>query len=307
MRGPVFDTPVCPPGWDESAIQLIRIVDPAGRAIAWLAPDLGANCVGYAVRAASGPVEEWTHVFHAIPPPRLTAGDPEPYGCEILVTPPHDGSHAHAASPHRGVAHLRRWRFVERDPTAAVLETSFVASATGNEGRAATGGLGLRLVARLDDSALSLELTALNRDAVTSSIRMGLQPSFARGLLGKGPWMVHTHISGQPTRLEVPENGRLPLSASSLNRGMVAGRGPTVYLAGPDQNMRVALTLEAGIRDFVTSTAEDPPVVSLALLSADPIRLPPSGSIRLAASIILQRDDAAADRAASSPMDGDEV
>ena len=45
-----FDTPTGPPGWAGQGANLVRIVDPTGRAIAWLAPGYGGNCVGYAVR-----------------------------------------------------------------------------------------------------------------------------------------------------------------------------------------------------------------------------------------------------------------
>ena len=303
---PVFATPVSPPGWDESEIPLIRIVDPAGSAIAWLAPDLAANCVGYAVRTTGGLGDEWSHVFHAIAPHRLE-GCPEPYGCSILATLPHHQPQANGASQLPGAAHLHRWRFIERDPTAAVLETSIVPSMIDDERRAATGGLCLRLVARLDDAALSLELTGENRDAEAVSVTIGFQPTFASGLLSREAVAVHTHSSGRPIRLEIPTNGRLPLTASSLNRGTEAGHSPTVYLGGSSPGVRIALALEAGVRHLIMSAAEHPPVVSLALLSADPISLPPSGLIRLAASISLKKDEVAGEPAESSPLDGHEM
>jgi len=303
---PVFATPVSPPGWDESEIPLIRIVDPAGSAIAWVAPDLAANCVGYAVRPTGGSGDEWTHVFHAIAPHRLT-GCPEPYGCSILATLPHHQPQANGASQPPGAAHLHRWCLIERDPTAAVLETSIVPSMIDDERRAATGGLRLRLVTRLDDAALSLELTGENRDAEVLSVTIGLQPTFASGLLSREAVAVHTHSSGRPIRLEIPKNGRLPLTVSNLNRGTQASYSPTVYLGGASPGIRIALTLEAGVRHLVMSAVELPQVVSLALLSADPISLPPSGLIRLAASISVKKEEVACEPAESSPLYGHEM
>ena len=52
ILGHAFDLPAAPPGWDEASRPPIRIVDPMGGAVAWLPPDVGAICVGFAVRDA---------------------------------------------------------------------------------------------------------------------------------------------------------------------------------------------------------------------------------------------------------------
>jgi hypothetical protein len=127
--------------------ELLRIVDPAGRAIAWLAPGFGANCVGYAVREDGPAPGDWRHLLRA-GSPRDLRRDPLGYGCAMLGPEPGD----------EGGAHRLAWRFVERDPTAATCAVH-------------CGSFRLELTARLDDAALHLDLLATNegREAVATA------------------------------------------------------------------------------------------------------------------------------------------
>ena len=143
-----FDTPAAPLGWAGQGADLIRIVDPTGRAIAWLAPGLGSNCVGYAVRRDDG---TWRHLLHS-GDPRDLRRDPLAHGCAILGPEP-DGP---------GSAHRAAWQFAERDPTAATCT---------HQG----GAIRLDLTARLEDAALHLALVATNVGPEPSPIAPGLR------------------------------------------------------------------------------------------------------------------------------------
>lgn len=145
-----FDTPTAPPGWAGQGATLIRIVDPTGRAIAWLAPDFGASCVGYAVRDEDIEQGGWRQVLHASSPRELRA---DPLACGVTVLGPEPEG--------RGSAHLARWRFAERDPTAATCVIN-------------DNSLRLELAARLEDAALHLELRATNVGTAPISIELGL-------------------------------------------------------------------------------------------------------------------------------------
>jgi hypothetical protein len=79
FRHPAFDTPAAPPNWDRSRFDLIRIDDPRGNAIAWFAPELGATCVGYAIRSGTHPSNRWRQVFRSAGPDPLIA-NPDHYG-----------------------------------------------------------------------------------------------------------------------------------------------------------------------------------------------------------------------------------
>ena len=180
IRQAAFDLPAAPPGWDESGLPLIRIVDPSGQAIAWLAPDFGAACVGYAVRRAGVAGEVWTHIFRSTGPP-ARVGRPGRYGCSILAALPEHQLRPSANDRDRALTSRHRWRLIERDPTMAVVEASFLAKTTDSGRQTSSDSLRLRLAARLDDGTLSLDLVAHNEGATAIPIGLGLRPTFAAG------------------------------------------------------------------------------------------------------------------------------
>lgn len=152
-----FDTPAAPPGWDGRGAELLRIMDPTGRAIAWLAPALGASCVGYAVRHDGPGPGGWRQVLHA-GSPREVRDEPLAYGCAILGPEATD----------RGSAHRESWRFVERDPTAATCAVR-------------CGEVLLDLTARLEDRALHLDLRATSEGGDPAPVALGVRLCLADG------------------------------------------------------------------------------------------------------------------------------
>ena len=104
-----FDLPAAPSGWEGAGTDLVRIVDPRGEAIAWLAPRYGGACVGFAIRQknpqSSG--DSWLHALVS-GTPDLVRSNPEAFGCVPI------GDAAQGAS----------WDLVQRDPTGAVLAST---------------------------------------------------------------------------------------------------------------------------------------------------------------------------------------
>lgn len=152
-----FDTPVAPPGWVGMGAELLRIVDPTGRAIAWLAPGFGANCVGYAAQQDGAAAGEWQHLLRAGGPRELRAQSIDS-GCAVLGPEVGGGGSAHDAA----------WRFVERDPTAATCAVR-------------VGSIRLALTAWLEDAALHLDLLATNEGPEAVVVAPGLRLCFADG------------------------------------------------------------------------------------------------------------------------------
>ena len=158
-----FDTLPAPPGWAGQGAELLRIVDPLGRAIAWLAPGFGGACVGYAVRPGAGEDSPWHQILRAAGPHALRDA-PLDYGCAILGPTPAEPEAARSA----------RWRFVERDPTAAVCA-------------AQCDTIHLTLSARLDVGALRLDLLATNKGTAASPLALGLRLCFADDFRAESP------------------------------------------------------------------------------------------------------------------------
>ena len=150
-----FDTPLAPLGWTGQGAELLRIVDPLGDAIAWLAPTFGGACVGYAIRAGGDQGAPWHHLLRANGPRALRA-TPRDYG-GIVLGPTLDDPDA---------ARQARWRFIERDPTAATCA-------------ARCDTVRLTLTARLEDSALHLDLLATNEGPAALPLALGLRLCFA--------------------------------------------------------------------------------------------------------------------------------
>lgn len=146
MRGAVFEMPAFPAGWDGSSLDLIRIIDPLGDAIAWFAPDHGASCAGYAVR-------ELGATAHALPLWRdIVIGSPS--NPTVTMTEDDDDS-----------ADVR-WRLMERDPASCTMDWT-LASGAHVEYR--------RLTAALTDGRLSLVLLVQNVGAEPIQARAHLR------------------------------------------------------------------------------------------------------------------------------------
>lgn len=163
-RGPglaVIDTPVAPPGWEGARSQLVRIVDPLGRAVAWLAPASGGRCVGFAARPSGAYGTTWVHLFHG------TASHDTQHasGCGVSCT---------LVTPGAGttLSRVTDWQFIERDPTAATLAAAY--GVTGAAGGHADG-LRLRFSAALADGALLLDLVAENTATAAIQLKLGLE------------------------------------------------------------------------------------------------------------------------------------
>jgi hypothetical protein len=131
----VIDTPAGPAGWQDARRELVRIVDPLGRAVAWLAPSQG-RCVGFAVRGSAERGTPWVELL-------------APAGAAVDCAP------SSVSTP------AARWEPVERDPTAALL-------------RGYTAERELRFRASLTDEQLLLEVraTTCTEQAVRLPVRL---------------------------------------------------------------------------------------------------------------------------------------
>lgn len=107
-RMPVFGTPSPPEQWVSEDI--VRIVDPLGTAVAWVAPALAGACIGFCIKDPA--TNEWYPFVRSQAPPAL---DPEDVlGIEAMFS----GSNG-AIRPARITG--TGWAMRERDPTSVSI------------------------------------------------------------------------------------------------------------------------------------------------------------------------------------------
>jgi aldose 1-epimerase len=288
--------PLVPPGWEGAADQLTRFTDPSGEAIAWLASNLGANCVGYAVRQPAG----WVQILDAGSPQAL-ADRPTRFGCPILCPFPGHVRDAryrwagieYALPPHvpgvppqysHGFVARLPWR-IERTGSSGV-EGEFLTTHDLPGGASAAGypfAVRLRLAVRLSSRALVITLAATNEGDVPAPVGLGLHPYFAIAALGGDRAQVRVALPGQREHVlcdRIPTGERCAASGSPVTLPPLGqtvhmprtdlGPHPTATLAGPASGVRVVLSLLEGCRDLLLFAPPTESSVSLEPLSTAP-------------------------------------
>lgn len=232
----VIDTPAAPPGWEDARAQVVRLVDPLGRAVAWLAPGAGGGCIGFAVRPSGERGTEWVHIFEPAPPTARLGPAGEAGGIAG------GGVHCTVAGAESGGVHrpLDAWQFVERDPTTVTLATALEVAGVPESGRdagdpAAAGSVQVCFTATLDDGALAFDVCATNRTAVPFALQLGLRIAFASGALGDARGAARVDLPGRPLDRDTPD------TRVDIPRGAVVGLG------GAGTPLMLATTLDAGV------------------------------------------------------------
>lgn len=200
------EPPVSPPGWEREHHRLVRIAAPDGRAVAWLAPEYGANCIGYAVRGTQG----WVHVFQVDEPATL-AVRPTRSGCAMLFPFPGHVRDAqywwegiHYTLPlntpgqqqyTHGFAQYQQWHVEKLVGDAATLR--FSTDTIANMRASYPFAIRLELELTLDSTSLRFRLTAINDGARTAPVGLGFHPYFAPQFFGSDRTMIRVMLPGR--------------------------------------------------------------------------------------------------------------
>lgn len=178
-----------PPGWESAPETFICLTDPAGAAVAWVCPDLGANVVAYAVNTDLG----WRHVLHQDGPDTLRER-PSRFGLPILFPfPGHmlGGRYSWrgttysmplldpaARSYTHGFAHQLPWRVTQQSANAltAVLDTRTDPDAAQRAGYPFDVTLTLHVAVAA--GSLGVDLVAENVGSFDAPVGIGLHPYF---------------------------------------------------------------------------------------------------------------------------------
>ncbi len=279
--------PRTPPGWEHDESRLVRFADPDGDAVAWITPEFGGNCIGYAVHRAEG----WQQIIHSAGPDALRAA-PTRFGLPILFPfpghvrgsryrwagierqlPPNSPDKQHYV---HGFAQFRRWR-VERSGSAGIIaEFSTLTDLPDHHAAGYPFAVSLRLTLQLTAGRLLIRLAATNEGEEEAPVGLGLHPYFALDALGGDraavrAWLPgqaeHTLIGSIPTGERVAvEAGEIALPAVGqtllVARTDLAARSHAA-LSGPPGSTRIALDLDEGCRDLLLFAPDKQPSISL--------------------------------------------
>lgn len=239
MTGPAFEMPAFPAGWGGPTVDLIRIIDPLGEAIAWFAPDHGACCAGYAVR--DGPMSSHSQTSWR----EIVVGSPSN---PTVATGEHGDDSTDAC-----------WRFVERDPASCTMDWTLDSGAR-TECR--------RLTAVLANARLSLDLLVYNvgSEPIQAGANLRIILSSPPGIVTRlavdasrscpddhprqrnkhsrieltvdaapGPWMVETTMAGDTTTCLISDHrpkDPLPVIQPGMSRRLSVVLGPYIPATG---------------------------------------------------------------------------
>jgi galactose mutarotase-like enzyme len=290
------EAPSAPKGWEAAGDQLIRLEDPAGGAIAWIAPRLGANCIGYAVRRPDG----WAHVLYSEGPEALAAL-PSRFGCPILFpTPGHTWEARYTwngvtrtlplnspNNPHfmHGFAHTRPWTVQKTGPTSAEARISTASALTSEERAGYPFDVRLSVRWSLDATGLSIELEVANEGNETAPVGFGLHPYLDLDVLGGDRSKVRARLPGRSERVLTPRptGERRPVTSPTVTLPPVGqqflvsrtdlGDRPVAYVEGPNGGPRIAVTFVEGFQDLLLFTPDEQETVSI-----EPLATPPSAT-----------------------------
>jgi aldose 1-epimerase len=279
--------PRTPPGWEQNERRLVRFADPDGGAVAWIAPEFGGNCIGYAVRRAEG----WQQILHSAGPEALRAA-PTRFGLPILFPFPghvRDSRYRWAGIEYQlppnvvgrrhyvhGFAQSHPWRVARSGAGGVIAEFSTLADLPD---RAAAGypfAVSLRLTLQLTGGALLVRLTATNEGEEEAPVGLGLHPYFAVDALGGDRTAVRAWLPGRSEHTlaaAIPTGGRVAVEAGATTLPppgqtlLVAhtdlGERAVAALAGPPGSARITMRLDEGCRDLLLFAPDQQPSVSL--------------------------------------------
>ncbi|MCC6626518.1 MAG: aldose 1-epimerase [Chloroflexi bacterium] len=282
-----------PAGWQAERADLARLATPDGATVAWLAPAIGGNCVGFAVRQDGG----WQAVLHSEGPVALRER-PSRFGVPIMFPfPGHMPGARYAwrgatyALPSNvpagdvflhGFAHTRPWRLVAAGPDTATVELSTPADLTPAERAGFPFAVRTRLDLRVEPRALAITLTATNEGDTDAPVGLGLHPYFDPSLFGGDRTAARLTLPGRlgrtvrplptgPTRpVAVTVVTPPPLGTTSLVSRTDLGADAAVTLTGPTGRPRVVMHLLEGVQDLLVFAPAEHASVSVEPLSSAP-------------------------------------
>ena len=290
-------SPLAPPaplGWEAVADTLIRLTNHDGDAIAWIAPQYGANCVAF-VTYAHG---KWVQVLHNEGHDALAAR-PSRFGCAVLFpfpghmqdfryhwqgeifTIPRNGSTA--AGFGHGFTHTRPWQVADVTTSRAMMTFSTHDALTADEHAGYPFDIRLTETVALVETRLRISLHAVNEGGNVAPVGLGLHPYFPVATLGGNRAQVAVRLPGREEHVlmpAIPTGEKRPVTSPSIavpampDTAHVARttleRHPYAALSGDSSGDTILFTFVEGVRDVMCFTPPDQPSISVEPLSCAP-------------------------------------
>ncbi|MEO6061665.1 MAG: aldose 1-epimerase [Thermoflexales bacterium] len=262
------ELPECPaPGWAGSA--LIRLADPQGAALAWIAPEAGANCLAFAVMRAGG----WVNLLFSAGPDALRSR-PTRFGIPLLAPFPGllpGGRYTWRGAEYRlapnaadghsfahGFAHDRPWRIVRRTASDVELTVSLPAALSAAERAGYPFEIDLWARFSLEAGTLRIEFGAVNRGRDPAPLGLGLHPYFPVTSLAEHREALMVELPGFSEAVPMPPQGRALLEiCPNVGDAHVARLG----VARGDPAIELGVT--AGARALAIYAPADQPSASI--------------------------------------------
>ncbi len=280
--------PQLPPGW-ESSEGIVRLVDVGGDAVAWVAPQHGANCFGFAVRRDDG----WAYLLHATDAAALSAL-PSRFGVPVLFPfPGHmrdfrytwrgETYHVPRRDPARptfthGFAHTRPWHVVEQSDDRAVFAFTTPDDLPEDVRPAYPFAIAVRAEITVRGGILEIALHATNNGTDTAPVGLGLHPYFAAAAIAADRTAIEVRVPGAAERLAdassiptgklQPIAGDTPIAVPPLGQTIFTARtgiadGDAATMHGTATGNTVTFTFVEGVRDVVFFAPDAQPSISV--------------------------------------------
>jgi len=246
--------PPCPvPGWDDSA--LVRLTDAQEAALAWIAPEMGANCIAFAVKRA----EAWVNLIFSAGPAALRSR-PTRFGIPLLAPFPGllpGGRYAWRGAEYQlapnaadgrsfahGFAHDRPWRITRQTASEVALALSLPEALSAAERAGYPFEIDLQARFSLETGTLRIAFEAVNRGHDPAPLGLGLHPYAAVAALTEHREDLVAEMSPPCPPVALP-----PLGRSTLQQFPIAGDTPVARLraarGGPAIELRIAASAGA--------------------------------------------------------------
>lgn len=245
--------PECPAtGWADSA--LVRLADAQGAALAWIAPEAGANCIAFAVKRAGA----WVNLLFSAGPDALRSR-PTRYGIPLLAPFPGlllRGRYVWRGAEYRlapnvldgqsfahGFAHDRPWRITRLTAGEVELTLSLPEALSAAERAGYPFEIDLRARVSLEGGGLTIGIEALNHGRDPAPVGLGLHPYAAVASLAEHREDLVAELPPPAKAVPLP-----PLGRAKLEILQVAGNAPVARLRASRRGPAIELGITAGAR-----------------------------------------------------------